>query len=83
MGECDGLPSSGERCAVVWNSPYGLCAYDHYYRDYYPFYMENENGDFVEVPKDLAELEYTFDESDIKNLIDNLKLTVPNSGKEQ
>lgn len=83
LGECDGLPSSGERCAVVWNSPYGLCAYDHYYRDYYPFYMENENGDFVEVPKDLAELEYTFDESDIKNLIDNLKLTVPNSGKEQ
>ena len=32
-----------------WNSPYDLCAYDRYYRDYYPFYTENENGDLVEV----------------------------------
>ena len=83
MGEGNGLPSSGEWCAIVWNSPYGLCAYDHYYRDYYPVYTENENGDFVEIPKDFAELKYTFDESTIKDLIDNLNLTVPDSEKEQ
>ena len=79
----DGLPSSAERCMIVWNSPYGLCAYDHYYRDYYPMYTENENGDIVEVAKDLAALEYTFDESTIKNLMDKLNLTVPDSEKEQ
>ncbi len=83
LGEGNGLPSSGEWCAIVWNSPYGLCAYDHYYRDYYPVYTENENGDFVEIPKDFAELKYTFDESTIKDLIDNLNLTVPDSEKEQ
>lgn len=46
-------------------------------------YTENENGDIVEVAKDLAALEYTFDESTIKNLMDKLNLTVPDSEKEQ
>ena len=37
------LPS-GEREMIVWNSPYGLCAYSRTYKDYYPWYSVDENG---------------------------------------
>jgi len=83
LGERDGLPSRAERCMIVWNSPYGLCAYDRYYRDYYPFYTENENGDLVEVNRNWNDFEYILDESVIKSLIEQLNLIVPSSEKEQ
>lgn len=83
LGDAVGLPCSGAWCAIVWNSPYGLCSYDRYYRDYYPIYTENENGEMVESPRDWSELGYTFDEETIDNLVENFNLVVPNSEREQ
>lgn len=57
--------------------------YDRYYRDYYPIYIENENGEMVESPRDWSRLGYTFDEETIDNLVENFNLVVPSSEREQ
>lgn len=59
MGEGQGLPCTGERYMSIWDSPYGLCAYDRYYRDYNSTYTADSNGEIVEVPVDMSGLKYT------------------------
>lgn len=83
MGEGQGLPCTGERCMIIWDSPYGLCAYDRYYRDYNSTYTADSNGEIVEVPVDMSGLKYTLDETVVANMASALNITVPHSDREQ
>lgn len=83
MGEGQGLPCTGERCMIIWDSPYGLCAYDRYYRDYNSTYTADSNGEIVEVPVDMSGLKYTLDETVVANMANSLNITVPHSDREQ
>lgn len=68
MGEGQGLPCTGERCMIILDSLYGLCAYDRYYRDYNSTYTADSNGEIVEVPVDMSGLKYTLDETVVANM---------------
>lgn len=83
MGEGQGLLCTGERCMIIWDSPYGLCAYDRYYRDYNSTYTADSNGEIVEVPVDMSGLKYTLDETVVANMANALNITVPHSDREQ
>lgn len=83
MGEGQGLLCTGERCMIIWDSPYGLCAYDRYYRDYNSTYTADSNGEIVEVPVDMSGLKYTLDETVVANMTNALNITVPHSDREQ
>ena len=83
MGEGQGLPCTGERCMIIWDSPYGLCAYDRYCRDYNSTYTADNNGEVVEVPVDMSILKYTLDEAVVANMANSLNITVPHSDREQ
>lgn len=79
----DGLPSNGGYSMVIWDSPYGLCAYEHYYREYYPSYTIAESGEVIEIPADISALKYNLDENSVANIVNSWKLTVPHSQREQ
>lgn len=59
------LPA-GQCGMIVWNSPYGLCAYSRTYKDYNPWYSVDENGNSVEHYPDVSQLPYMLDESEIR-----------------
>ena len=78
------LPT-GQRVMLVWNSPYGLCAYSRTYKDYNPWYGTDENGNSVEYAPDIAQLPYMLDENEIRSELESLNLpaeiVVPTSQK--
>ena len=78
------LPS-GEREMIVWNSPYGLCAYSRTYKDYYPWYSVDENGNSIENYPDVSQMPYELNEDDIRQELEILGLpeniVVPTSNK--
>lgn len=67
------LPS-GEREMIVWNSPYGLCAYSRTYKDYYPWYSVDENGNSIENYPDVSQMPYELNEDDIRQELEILGL---------
>ena len=78
------LPS-GEREMIVWNSPYGLCAYSRTYKDYYPWYSVDENGNSIENYPDVSQMPYELNEDDIRQELEILGLpeniVIPTSNK--
>ena len=78
------LPS-GEREMIVWNSPYGLCAYSRTYKDYYPWYSVDESGNSIENYPDVSQMPYELNEDDIRQELEILGLpeniVVPTSNK--
>ena len=78
------LPSS-EREMIVWNSPYGLCAYSRTYKDYYPWYSVDESGNSIENYPDVSQMPYELNEDDIRQELEILGLpeniVVPTSNK--
>ena len=59
---------------IVWNSPYGLCAYSRTYKDSNPWYSFDENGNSVEHAPDVSQLPYMLDESEIRWELECLEL---------
>ena len=78
------LPS-GEREMIVWNSPYGLCAYSRTYKDYYPWSSVDENGNSIENYPDVSQMPYELNEDDIRQELEILGLpeniVIPTSNK--
>ena len=84
MSDSFDLPS-GEREMLVWNSPYGLCAYSRVYKDYYPWYSTDANGNYIENYPDVSQFPYELSEADIHRELDALGLpdniVIPTSHK--
>lgn len=68
------LPGGGGRAMIVWDSPYGLCAYSRTYKDYSPWYSVDANGNYIENYPDVSQMPYEFNGVDIQRELDALGL---------
>lgn len=70
---------------LVWDSPYGLCAYSRTYKDYNSWYGVDENGNSIEYAPDIAQLPYMMNEDEIRLELESLNLpdeiVIPKSQK--
>ena len=61
------LPQTGGYAVLVWESPYGLCAYSKYYHDYYPIVIPADSpGGPGAIEQDIASFSYILDEERVK-----------------